>query len=226
MTRGRIWTAAGLLIAAAIGAGGASSGPLPPAPSWNVVLKVKAEGDYRSESSQARTDGTYSAEFEWTGTIAKDGDDFLLVHTGCVLKEWRIEERTSEGEIIRMLSERDAPDKPELKVNYALNIEGRVRFDFAVSGIDVPLDGSAQSFPLILPVSAESGSKAGTIAYNTGVNSGSNDVAVDAARLARGSVEEIFTWAWRRQAWVQKSDSVIFQANGHKAKVALTITPR
>ena len=121
--------------------------------------------------------------------------------------------------------ERDAPDKPELKVNYALNDAGRVRFDFTVAGIDVPLAGSTEIFPLVLPVSAESGSKAGTVAYNSAVKSGSNDVAVDAAKIMSGPVEETFAWTWRRQAWVQRSDSLVFQASGHKAKVTLTILP-
>jgi len=225
MFRGRILSAAGLCCAA-IGLCAASLAASGTGTAWNVVLRVTAEGDYRSESSLARTDGTYALEFEWTGTIDKDGDDFLLVHTGCVLKAWRIEERTSEGEIIRILSERDAPDKPELKVNYALNDEGRVRFDFAVAGIDVPLAGSTESFRLALPVSAESGSKTGTVAYNTAVNSGSNDVAVDAAKIMSGPVEETFAWTWRRQAWVQRSDSLVFQTSGHKAKVTLTILPQ
>jgi hypothetical protein len=227
MSRRWSWAAAGLLIAAAVWPGAASSAAAPfrLRPAWNVILRVQAEGDYRSESSLARTDGSFTLEIEWTGTLEKDDQDFLLVHSGSVLKAWRIEERTSEGDVIRILSERDAPDKPELKVNYALNDAGRVRFDFTVAGIDVPLAGSTESFPLVLPVSAESGSKAGTVAYNAAVKSGSNDVAVDAARFAAGPVEETFAWTWRRQAWVQLSDSLVFQSNGHKAKVTLILIP-
>lgn len=228
MSRGRRRAAAGLLIAAVVWPGAASAvAGLPRArPSWNVILRVEAEGDYRSESSRSRTDGSYALEFEWTGTIEKDEEDFLLVHTGCVLNSWRIEERDSDGETIRAITEKDAPDKPELKVNYAINDAGRVRFDFLVAGFDVPLAGSPDPFPLVFPVSAESGVRAGAVAYNSALKSGSNDVAVDAAKIMSGPVEETFAWTWRRQAWVQLSDSLVFRATGHRVKVTLTITPR
>jgi hypothetical protein len=39
-------------------------------------------------------------------------------------------------------------------------------------------------------------------------------------------VEETFAWTWRRQAWVQLSDSLVFEANGHKAKVTLSLIPQ
>jgi len=48
-------------------------------------------------------------------------------------------------------------------------------------------------------------------------------VAVGSARLTSGPVEETFAWTWRRQAWVQRSDSLVFQSSGHKAKVTLII---
>lgn len=228
MSRRRCWAAAGLLIAAAVWPGAASSAAGLPRlrPAWDVILRVEAEGDYRSESSQSRTDGSFALEFEWTGTIEKDGDDFLLVHTGCVLKSWKIEERNSDGETVRAITEKDAPDKPELKVNYAINDTGRVRFDFLVTGFDVPLAGSPAPFPLVFPVSAESGVRAGAVAYNSALKSGSNDVAVDAAKILSGPAEETFAWTWRRQAWVQLSDSLVFQANGHKARVTLMIVPQ
>jgi hypothetical protein len=225
MSRGGIVAAAGLCGAAVwlCAASFAASGT---GPAWKVLIRVAAEGDYRSESSGSRTDGSYALEFEWTGTIEKDGEDFLLVHTDCVLKSWRIEERDSDGETVRAITEKDAPDKPELKVNYVLNDRGRVRFDFLVTGFDVPLAGNAETFPLVFPVSAESGVRAGTVAYNSAVKSGSNDVAVDAAKLQSGPVEETFAWTWRRQAWVQLSDSLVFEANGHKAKVTLSLIPQ
>lgn len=226
MSRGRRIAAAGLLCAAAAGWAGGSPAESGPRPAWTVLLRIGSGGDYRSESARSRTDGTYSLEFEWRGTIEKDDEDFLLVHTACVLKSWRIEERNTSGDDLHMLTERDTPVKPELKVNYALNDQGRIRFDFAIAGFDVPLVESPESFLLVFPLSAESGSKTGTVAYNAAVKSGSNDVAVDAARILSGPVEESFAWTWRRQAWVQTSDSLVFQANGHSARVTLAIIPK
>jgi len=211
--------------AAAFFCAAAGSSPRPHGPTWKVVLRVESQGEYRSESTPSRTDGSFTLAIAWTGTIEKDGPDFLLVHTGCVLEDWRIEERDSDEDTIRLITEKDAPDKPELRMNYVLNEAGRIRFDFAVVGFDVPLGGGAETFPLVLPVSAESGSKVGAIAYNAAVRSGSNDVAVDEAKILAGPVEETFGWTWRRQAWVQSSDRLVFQSNGHKVKVTLTITP-
>jgi len=218
--------AAGLTGAAAVWLWAAALAASGPGPSWKVLLRVESQGDYRWESARARTDGTYALEFEWTGTIEKDEQDFLLVHTGSDLKIWRIEERDSDDETVRQITEKDTPEKPELQMKYALNDAGRIRFDFAIEGFDVPLGGSAESFPLVFPVSAESGSKTGAVAYNAAVKSGSNDVAVDAAKIMAGPAEETFAWTWRRQTWVQLSDSLVFQANGHKAKVTLTIIPQ
>jgi hypothetical protein len=226
MSRRKRIAAAGWLCAAAVGLIGGPPSAAGSGPAWNVLLRIESGGDYRLEGPTARTDGTYSLEFVWTGTIEKDDEDFLLVHTACVLKSWRIEERNTDGDIFRMLTERDTPDKPELKMNYALNDEGRVRFDFTIAGFDVPLAGSTESFPLVFPLSAESGSKTGTVAYNAAVKSGSNDIAVDTAKIMRGPAEETFAWTWRRQAWIQLSDSLVFQANGHSARVTLAITPK
>lgn len=226
MSRTKGIAAAGLIGTAAVCLWTLALSASVPGPSWKVLLRVESQGDYRWEGSRARTDGTYALEFEWTGTIEKDESDFLLVHTGCVLKDWRLEERESSDEAFRLITEQDAPDKPELKMKYVLNDAGRIRFDFAIEGFDVPLGGSAESFPLVFPVSAESGSKTGTVAYNAAVRSGSNDVAVDAAKIMEGPAEETFAWTWRRQTWVQLSDSLVFQANGHKVKVTLTLTPQ
>jgi hypothetical protein len=218
--------AAGWICAVVVWSGAAPAAAPRAAAGWNVVLRLEADGEYRSESIRTRTDGSYSVAFEWTGMLEKDELDFLLVHKTCVLKSWKIEERTTEGEIIRMTTDRDATDTPELKVNYVLNEGGLVHFDFAVAGFDVPLSGSEESFPLVFPASAESGAKSGTVAYNAAVRSGSNDIAVEAEEIRSGRTEGVFAWTWLRQAWIQTSDALVFQSNGHKAKVTLTIVPQ
>jgi hypothetical protein len=223
--RTRIAAAAGL--SAFLLGPGASRAFLPnaPGPVWKVILRVEAAGDYRMESTRGRTDGSFSLDFEWTGTIEKDEEDFLLVHTAGGLKSWRIEERASAGDSSRVQTEADVEVKPELKVGYVLRDKDQVRFSFIVEGFDVPLAGSGEAFPLVLPVSAEGGRSSGTVAYGSGIRKGSNDVSVEAAKLASGPVEKTFGWTWRRQAWVQLEDVVVFQANGHTAKVTLSISP-
>jgi hypothetical protein len=218
--------AAGGLGAVAVWLCAASGASSAPQPSWKVVLSVEAEGEYRSESSRERTDGHWTLAFEWTGTIEKDDQDFLLIHSGGALKSWTIEERSSGEETVRTLTQEDTPEKPELKVNYLLKVNGRVRFSFFIAGFDVPLSGSVESFPLAFPASAECGTRSGTVAYNSGILSGSNDVSVDVEKILRGSVDAGFAWTWRRQAWVQLENSLVFQANGHKAKVKITIRPQ
>jgi len=195
-------------------------------PSWSVKMTVEVRGEYKVDTRQVKYAGAYAFAFLWTGTMEKDDEDYLLVHNSCTLTKWEIEEKADSAGSLHILTADEFPDRPELKVNYILKMEGGLHFNFAVEGFDVPKNVSSESFYLCFPASQENRAQWAGIDYNLFVKKGSNKIAMDEARIQRGSAEKIFSWTWSHQAWVQKQEQVVFQSNNHEAKVKIEITPR
>jgi hypothetical protein len=197
-----------------------------PPPSWDVRIAVTARGEYGLEGRDVRVDGRYAFAIVWTGSLAVDDEDYLLVHGETKTVEWTAEEKTSGPERMVILSTNDFPDRPELKVNYILKMADGLHFDFIVRGFDVPLSLAGESFYLHLPASAENDQNPAGLKYNLSLVSGSNAVVVDERKIRKGPVEETFRWLWRRRGWVQRTDQTILESNSHTAEVTVVLTPR
>ncbi len=189
-------------------------------------MTVTVQGDYRQDAREVMHTGTYAFSFSWMGSIEKDPDDYLLVHTSCDLTHWEAEERATSAQHIRTLTTENFPDKPELNVNYILERDGLLYFDFIIRGFEVPLGPAPQHFTLRLPASEENAFAPGGNIYNPHVQAGSNKVFLEEKRIKQGPLEKSFAWTWKYQTWVQQVDNSIFQSNSHKVKVKVSVTPR
>lgn len=189
-------------------------------------MTVEVRGDYRMETPGVKVSGTYAFVFCWTGTMGKDDEDYLLVHNDCDLTTWEIEEKADAEGALRVLTTRGFPDKPALKVNYILKLEDGLHVDFAIEGFAVPRTIAAEGFELIFPATKGNIARFGYLNYDLFVRTGSNNLVMDEKAILRGPAEKTFDWTWKHQAWVQKQERTIFQANAHKTKVKIEITPR
>ena len=194
--------------------------------SWDVKMIIEVRGDYRMETPGVKVAGTYAFVVRWTGTMEKDDEDYLLVHNSSDLTKWEIEEKADAEGALRILTTGDFPDKPALKVNYILKLEDGLHVDFAVEGFDVPRTIATEGFELIFPATNENIAHFGGLNYDLFVKNGSNKVVMDENAIHRGPAEKTFGWTWKHQAWVQKQERTIFQANAHQAKVKIEIALR
>jgi hypothetical protein len=200
--------------------------PAPDPPSWLIRMSIDVRGDYRMEDRSTHWTGTYAFIFNWEGMIERDGEDFILIHNSCDLASRRFEERAFGKDTIGVLTADDVPDRPELSVKYVLRDNGRIRFNFAVTGFEVPLNNAPETFPLVLPASAENADRPGGFNYSLFVKSGSNDITLDEKTILAGPAEHAFSWTWAWQTRVLKEDTTLSQSNRHEVKVKLVFTPR
>ena len=204
--------------------------PAPPgrgaASSWDVKMTVEVRGDYQFEAPGVKVAGTYAFVFRWTGTMGKDDEDYLLVHNGSDLTAWEIEEKADAEGAQHVLTTKDFPDKPALKVNYILRQEDGLHVDFAIEGFTVPRTIAADGFELIFPAAKGNTARFGDLNYDLFVKTGSNNLVMDEKAVLRGSAEKTFDWTWKHQTWVQKQERTIFQAGAHQAKVNIGIISR
>jgi hypothetical protein len=226
MTSGRRLFFRAVLIAG-LGLGGLFAAPTVEWPtSWKVEITLEARGKYQLGAPEREYRGSYAFAFRWNGTLERDDQDFLLVHNGCELVRWEIEESATAGNSLVILKTPEITEKPELKVNYILKEKGVLLFNFLVMGFDVPRNPSAEHFYLILPASAENSGRFEGIHYNPCVKTGSNQIAIEETPVLHGPLEKSFSWTWEHQGWVQGLEHTVFQANGHEARVKIAITPR
>jgi len=189
-------------------------------------MTLEVSGEYKMEGTGVRAEGVYSFAFLWTGTMEKDDEDYLLVHGRCDLTKWKIEEKAGREGVLRILTTADFPEKPALKVNYILRLEGGLHVDFAVEGFSVPQSAASESFELIFPASYENTARFGGINYDLFVKKGSNKIILDEKDVRRGAAMRSFDWTWKRQTWIQGQEQIVLQAQAHQTKVKVEITAR
>jgi len=194
-------------------------------PWWEIKMTITVQGEYRQDAREVVHSGTYAFTIVWTGATEKDPDDYILYHTNYELKHWEAEERAAYPQEIRFFTTRDFPDKPELKVNYVLKIEGGLYFDFFIKGFEVPLSPAPEHFLVQMPASEENTSGPAAGSYNTHVQTGSNRVYLEEKQFQKASLEKDFAWTWKSQTWVQQMENSIYQANSHKVQVKIFIEP-
>jgi hypothetical protein len=212
-----ILPALGFLLAAS---GPGTSGP----PTWwEVRLHLTAKGDYTVKEPETTYSGEFLYRAQWQGTMERDGADFLLYYTTTEPQTWELREKASPPGATRVMTEREAAEKPRLRVNYVLRRGDDILFDFEVVGFPIPLNASADKFDLVFPRSREHAAAEDT--YGQFVVKGKNVVSVDERELEKRPLERSFSWEWKRQQWILREKEVVLVAGSHKASVTVTLVP-
>jgi hypothetical protein len=215
-----IFVAMALSLAAA-----ARSSPAHQTRKWDIQITVECNGQYGLEDSENRYNGNYAFTIQWVGLMERDDEDFLLIHKGVALENWEVGEIGFRRGRLVLYQNDDFPDKPELRVNYILKKENGLHISLYVAGFDVPRSESAESFPLILPCSAEAGSAPAAIKYGAFITEGSNNVVIDEAAIDRGTEVKKFDWTWKYRAWIPRLNQAVLAVHSHKAVVTVAATP-
>jgi len=209
-----------------LGLGSVSPGARRPAPAWwDLVLRLKTEGDYRVEEPGTLFSGTFRLAVRWAGRLEPDEDDYLLVRFENKLTGWEIRETPPAAGSFRIMSQKDIAARPAFNLQYVLKKGGSLYLEFFIEGFPVPLNLFAENFPLHLPCSEEIGLKPGGIGYNLSLVEGSNRIAIPEDEIFRGPVKKSFSWTWKRQEWVSRQNRSIFTAGSHKVSLTVTLTP-
>ena len=191
---------------------------------WDVRIRLETRGRYALPPDATDVSGEYAYEALWSGSMERDGPDYILYHASLETVRWEMKERSGRKDGDRgFLTEKDFPVRPVLRMNYVLGEEGRLRFFFTVEGFPVPRNDSPDKFALILPCSRKESGAAG---YDDAVSEGSNDVSLDEKELGKGPAKRVFRWAWKRYQPSSAPPPAGPLFNTHEAKVTLTITPR
>jgi len=223
-TPGRASGHLGLVIAVLIVAAPLSPrGPAGTAPWWEARLVLAVRGGYEVKAPAASFTGEFAYGARWAGILEPDGPDVLLYHARTEEREWRLSERAVRPEGTVVLTEKDAPWRPELRVHYVLRLEGELIFDVTVQGFKVPVGASPDRVDLDLPASREHGGAAAG-GYDDFVTGGTNRIALRADALDKRSVEKPFAWAWKRERWVALASGTTVRLSGaHKVSGTVTL---
>lgn len=204
----------------------ASGQPAPRSPrQWDIELRLAATGRYSVRDADAACAGEFLYEATWSGSMEKDDADFLLYHSGAETLRWEAHEEVSSGGEQRVLTEKDFDDRPEFRMNYVLNENGVLRFDFIVDGFPVPRGGSGEKFDLILPASKKEGGGASPYGYDDFVTKGSNEVVIEEKIVLSGAAERTFHWEFMRYQPSSGPATPTVLFNSHNAEVKIAITP-
>jgi hypothetical protein len=192
---------------------------------WEVSLRLKADGDYKLEEGGPSATGHFSFSVLWAGWLERDDHDYLLYRLDCRLDDWEAREILSGPDVTKILTTNDFGVKPAFNLKYFIRVGNRLRLDFLVDGLTVPLGREGDAFPLLLPASEQNGRRISLIDYNDGVFEGSNSVEIPEAEIYSGPVTRSYSWSWKNQQWLLKSQRTVFTSQSHRVKVNLTIIP-
>ena len=189
---------------------------------WEIRLTVTVKGTYSLRSGGAPITGEYTCRARWEGSLEVDGDDFLLYHTKTDILEWRLEEKTGRPGSETVLEEKDADDKPILRLNYVLKDEPGVEVDFDFLGIPVPLHPFPVKVPLEFPSTNARRDLLPELNYVNFISRGSNRVVIPAADLRRPAAERKFSWEWRRARQVAAGTGRCLLTERHAAAAVVS----
>jgi hypothetical protein len=193
---------------------------------WNVRIRLEARGRYAVTQNAEDFSGEYAYEALWSGSMGRDGSDYILYHASLEILRWEIEERSGRDGAGGLLSEKDFPVRPVFRMSYVLGEDGRLRFFFTVEGFPVPRGDSPEKFALTMPCSRKDAAALTAAAdYDDAVSEGSNDVSLDEKELRNGPAKRVFRWAWKRYQASSAPPPAGPLLNIHEAKVTLTVTP-
>jgi hypothetical protein len=209
------------------GAGGGRPSLARPAPSgpwWELGLVVSVKGEYAVRGGAATVTGTYLFRARWSGRLELDSDgDFLLVHLGTEVLDWRLRETGRAGGRESVL-EAAAATKPALRMEYLIKDGQEVEFVFGLGSILVPLHEPDLGLPLELPrTSSRLPGRPGR-SYGDFVCRGSCRVAVPEADLVETPPERRFSWDWQRERTrAREGGRTVTLVESHSADAAVTI---
>jgi hypothetical protein len=193
---------------------------------WDVELSLTVKGQYSLREADAAYAGEFSYEAAWSGSMEKDDSDYLLYHSGSETLLWEAREKVSSGAGQKVLTEKDFDDRPAFRMNYVLNDNGILRFNFIVDGFPVPRSGPGEKFDLILPASKEEEGHPSPSGYDASVVGGSNEIVFEEKTIRTGPAERAFSWEWKRYQPSSGPGIAVVLLNNHKAEVKVAITPR
>jgi hypothetical protein len=192
---------------------------------WEIEMLVTTSGEYRQEEKQIACSGRYSFSILWKGSMERDDSDYLLYCLSSDLLDWEAQEKAISPGRATILTVKDFEEKPCLNLNYILKKEENLHINFEVQGFMVPRSASLDKFYLPLPVSKESSQENSPIDYDTYIVKGSNQVMIGEKDIYLGRAEKKFSWTWKHQQWLLKSNLPVFDSSSHEVKVKVTITP-
>ncbi len=184
------------------------------------------KGQYSVREADAACAGEFLYEAAWSGSMEKDDSDYLLYHSGSETLRWEAREKVSSGSGQKVLTEKDFDARPAFRMNYVLNENGILRFDFIVDGFPVPQSGAGKKFDLILPASKKEEGGLSPSGYDDSVVKGSNEIVFEENIVQAGLVERAFRWEWKRYQPSSGPGAPAVLFNSHKAEVKVAITPR
>jgi len=199
-----------------------SLGPVQRTPWWEARLALSVRGAYMVKGPNASFTGEFVYGARWGGILERDGMDVLVYHTQIGDEGWEVRERAARPEGTRVLTEKDAPEKPGLRVNYILRMGRDLLFDVSVEGFKIPLGVWPDRFDLDLPCSSEHGGAAAS-GYDDFITKGTNRIAIGVDGLERGTLEKSFSWEWKRERWTAAGSGTVWLAGSHQASVILTL---
>jgi hypothetical protein len=200
-----------------------SGRPAAVGPWWELALIVSVKGEYAVRGGSVPVSGTYAFRARWTGRLELDGDgDFLLVHLGTEVLDWRLRE-TGRKEGRESVLEAAAATKPALRMEYLIKDGREVEFVFGLGSITVPLHEPGLGLGLELPrTSSRQPGRPGR-AYGDFVRRGSCRVAIPEDDLAAQAPERRFSWDWRRERTQDRPERTVTLIESHSADVLVTV---
>jgi hypothetical protein len=192
---------------------------------WDVRIRLEARGRYAVTRDATDFSGEYAYEALWSGSMERDGPDYILYHASLETVRWEMKERSGQDGATGLLTEKDFPVRPVFRMNYVLAEGGRLRFFITVDGFPVPRNDSPEKFALILPCSRKEPAASIGAGYDDAISEGTNDVSLEEREIRNGPAKHVFRWAWKRYQPSSAPPPAGPLLNAHEAKVTLTITP-
>jgi hypothetical protein len=196
--------------------------PSQKSPWWEVRFALAVHGNYTVREPGAGFTGDFVYKAHWEGAMETDGPDFLLYATKAEVQSWEIREKASLPGSTRILTQKDVPGEPRLRVTYILRQDQKLRLYFEVEGFVIPLHTSPEKYELVLPSSKEPAGLGS--AYDGSVKKGTNTLWIGEEDLAKATLEKSFAWEWKRQHWAARDRGTVQVAGSHTATVTVILT--
>ena len=190
---------------------------------WEIKLTVTVTGGYALKGAGAPISGEFACRARWEGSLEMDAEDFLLYHFKTDVLDWRLAERSARAGGETVLGEKDAAEKPNLRLNYVLKDGKSFDVDFSLIGVPVPLHPFPVKVGLEFPVSDVRKALLEGSGYADFVVRGSNRIVLPEADLLRPSAERTFAWEWRRERRIAAGTGTATLTERHTAEVVVSL---
>ncbi len=190
---------------------------------WDIRLHLTVNGWYTYDGPDHLLKGEFRYETSWTGSMERDGDDFILYHGRLETLGWELREKNESPESATPLTEQDICRKPDFQMVYLLREGNHLRIYFTVGGFQVPFQESLEKFDLILPSSKSDIQDPSD--YPVSITKGTNDIVIDGKSFLNRPAEQTFRWTWKRYIPSEARGSTLTKAAAHDVEVAIKIAP-